>query len=148
MNLRANNPGVKAANHSTDKQPPVRGNPECNGCDVEKPKNRSEHTAVEIADGGQSGSLAGSLAFGSSSLLHRVAKKFVEESHTRRSRLTFRAQARRTNTVAERSWRDGCHRSRSDSAAKYCYVHRRCLQRFVRHYLCLLNTRTIAGRFV
>ena len=47
--------------------------------------------------------------------------------------LTSRAQARRTNTVAERSWRDGCRRRRRDSAARNCCVRRRCLQRVVRH---------------
>src|ERR1017187_4645909 len=58
-----------------------------------------------------------------------------------RSRLTFRAQARRTNTVAERSWREGCARSRSDSEAKYCDARRRCLQRFVRPHHRLFDVR-------
>ena len=47
--------------------------------------------------------------------------------------LTSRAQARRIYAVAERSWRDGCRRRRSDSAARNCEGRRRCLQRRVRH---------------
>ena len=53
--------------------------------------------------------------------------------------LTYKAQARRSNAVEERSWRDGCRRRRSDSAARNCCVRRRCLQRFVRRRFCRHN---------